>query len=56
MHQPLLKRDVAGHALTYGDDAANYVTFEDNYMNGATVTWKNNNAQIIICWDSKLNC
>lgn len=38
------QRDVAGHALTYGDDAANYVTFEDNYMNGATVTWKNNNA------------
>nr|WP_242470592.1 hyperosmolarity resistance protein Ebh [Staphylococcus hominis] len=38
------QRDVVGHALTYGDDAANYVTFENNYMNGATVTWKNNNA------------
>lgn len=37
------QRDVFGHALTYGDDAANYVTFENNYMNGATVTWKNNN-------------
>ncbi len=38
------QRDVVGHALTYGDDAANYVTFENKYMNGATVTWKNNNA------------
>ncbi|MCI2922121.1 hyperosmolarity resistance protein Ebh, partial [Staphylococcus hominis] len=38
------QHDVVGHALTYGDDAANYVTFENNYMNGATVTWKNNNA------------
>lgn len=38
------QRDMVGHALTYGDDAANYVTFENNYMNGATVIWKNNNA------------
>ena len=37
------QRDIVGHALTYGNDAANYVIFESNYMNGATVTWKNNN-------------
>ena len=46
MHQPLLKHHnvMWSVTLTYGDDAANYVTFENNYMNGATVTWKNNNA------------